>query len=146
MITYVDWNKHNSIDKAVKLLRDKLLYEQAVRDERVIETLCIYFRKACVLLSEDPSNQFFKNGIVEAKEVYIRMTAGRELSDRFKQALQDLKEVVQNGGLAQDSTAEQHFRTIRAFMAKVMEVGVYQDHMSKEEVLQYIENVTVRIQ
>ena len=28
MITYVDWDRHNSIDKAVKLLRDKLLDEQ----------------------------------------------------------------------------------------------------------------------
>ena len=34
MITYVDWDKHNTIDKAVKLLRDKLRDEQQVRDER----------------------------------------------------------------------------------------------------------------
>src|SRR5919202_1702487 len=44
MITYVDWDKHNSIDKAVKLLKDKLLDEQNVRDDRIIETLCTYFR------------------------------------------------------------------------------------------------------
>jgi hypothetical protein len=62
MITYVDWDKHNSIDKAVKLLRDKLLDEQTIRDQRVIETLCTYFRNACILLAEDPSNEFFKNG------------------------------------------------------------------------------------
>jgi hypothetical protein len=61
MITYVDWEKHNSIEKAVKLLRDKLLDERSVRDERVIETLSTYFRNALVLLEEDPSNDFFKN-------------------------------------------------------------------------------------
>jgi len=62
MITYVDWDRHNSIDKGVKLLRDKLLDEQRIRDERVIETLCTYFRNACVLLSEDTDSIFFKNG------------------------------------------------------------------------------------
>jgi hypothetical protein len=62
MITYVDFDKHHTIDKTVKLLRDKVLDEQSIHDERVIEALCAYFRNACVLLSEDPSNDFFKNG------------------------------------------------------------------------------------
>jgi hypothetical protein len=62
MITYVDWDKHNTIDKAVKLLRDKLLDEQHVHDQRVIESLCTYFRNACIFLAEDPDNSFFKNG------------------------------------------------------------------------------------
>src|ERR687883_945619 len=59
MITYVDWYKHNSIDKSVNLLRDKLLYEQIIRDQRVIETLCTYFRNACVSLAADPDSIFF---------------------------------------------------------------------------------------
>jgi hypothetical protein len=67
MITYVDWDRDNSIDKAVKLLRDKLLDEQNVRDERVIAPLCTYFRNACILLQEDPDNDFFKNGNAKSK-------------------------------------------------------------------------------
>jgi hypothetical protein len=62
MITYVDFDKYNTIDKTVKLLSDKLLEEQIIRDQRVIETICTYFRNACVLLAEDPSNEFFKKG------------------------------------------------------------------------------------
>ena len=67
MTTYIDFDNHNSIDKTVKLLRDKLLDEQSVRDERVIETLCTYFRNALVLLAEDQNNDFFKNGNGKAK-------------------------------------------------------------------------------
>jgi hypothetical protein len=52
MITYVDFDKHNNIDKTVKLLRDKLLDEQSIRDERVIEALCAYFRNACELMQK----------------------------------------------------------------------------------------------
>jgi hypothetical protein len=61
MITYVDFNKHNTIDKTVNLLREKLRNEQMIEDDKVVETLCSYLRNACVLLSEDPEVEFFKN-------------------------------------------------------------------------------------
>jgi hypothetical protein len=90
MITYVDFDKHNSVDKTVKLLRDKLQYEQTIRDQRVIETLCNYFRNACVLLSEDPSNGFFKNGngkavIATKKKTKVQLKSRAEKEHELRQ-------------------------------------------------------------
>jgi hypothetical protein len=65
LITYVDFDKHD-LDKSVKLLQDKLVDEQQVEDKAdkgTVEALVSNFRNACILLSEDPTNnEFFKNG------------------------------------------------------------------------------------
>ena len=64
MITYVDFDKHD-LTKSVKLLQDKLLDEQLVESKAgkdTLEGLVAYFRNACILLQEDPDNEFFKNG------------------------------------------------------------------------------------
>ncbi|HJT49341.1 MAG TPA: hypothetical protein VJ729_14245 [Nitrososphaeraceae archaeon] len=89
MITYVDWDKHSSIDRTVKLLRDKLLYEQAIHDQRVIETLCVYLRNACILLSEDPSNNFFKDGnrkaVIATKKKKVQLKSRSEQEQERQQ-------------------------------------------------------------
>ena len=61
MITYFDFDEYNSIEKTVKLVRDKPIEEQKV-DVKVVEILCTYLRNACVSLEEDPDSEFFKNG------------------------------------------------------------------------------------
>jgi hypothetical protein len=64
LITYVDFDKHD-LEKSVKLLQDKLLDEQIVEDKAGKDTvtgIVAYFRNACVLLSEDSNNDFFKDG------------------------------------------------------------------------------------
>jgi hypothetical protein len=86
-ITYIDWDKHNSIDKVVKLLRDKLLDEQSIRDERVIESLCSYFRNACVLLSENPEVEFFKNG--KSKKKSCKKSKSNKKSGQVQQQEQE---------------------------------------------------------
>jgi len=90
MITYPDWDRYNSIDKAVKLLHDKLIEEQQVHDERVIDTLCTYFRNACVQLQGDPSSEFFKfkNGNGNGN--------GKEKKDQSESAAQKLLKLAQD--------------------------------------------------
>jgi hypothetical protein len=82
MITYIDWDKHNSIDKAVKLQKDKLLDEQSIRDERVIESLCIYFRNSCVLLSEKSEVDFFKDGNGKSGKKASKKSDNKEQNQR----------------------------------------------------------------
>jgi hypothetical protein len=64
MKTYADFDKHD-LNKSVKSLHDKLVDEQQVESKTgkdTVEGLVAYFRNACILLQEDPSNEFFKNG------------------------------------------------------------------------------------
>jgi hypothetical protein len=68
MITYVDFDK-NSLDKSLKLLQDKLLYEGIVEGKagkNIVEDLVAYFRNACQSRIDDkePDFDFFKNGNV----------------------------------------------------------------------------------
>jgi predicted DNA-binding transcriptional regulator len=62
MNTVVDFDKHNSVAKTIKLLRDKLKTEGLIEDEKVIAMLCTYLWNACVELEQDPDSTFFKNG------------------------------------------------------------------------------------
>jgi hypothetical protein len=69
MIIYIDFDRHN-LDKSVKLLHDKLIYEQQIESKAgkdTLEGLVAYFRNACVSLQEDQNNDFFKNGKTKPK-------------------------------------------------------------------------------
>jgi hypothetical protein len=57
--TYPNFDKHD-INKSVKFLEDQLLDEKKI-EKGTVEALVSNFRNECILVSEDPNNDFFKN-------------------------------------------------------------------------------------
>src|SRR4051812_18910641 len=64
--TYPKFDKHD-INKSVKFLEDQLLDEKKT-EKGTVEALISNFRNECILLSEDPNNDFFKNGEGKTKK------------------------------------------------------------------------------
>jgi hypothetical protein len=62
LIMYPKFDKHD-IDKSVLFMEYQLLKETEDKiADSTVEALVSNYRNACILLSEDPSNDFFKNG------------------------------------------------------------------------------------
>lgn len=51
----------------------------------------------------------------------------KEGSDRFEQALKDLNEIVDRGGLAQDKTTNESFKTIQSLIGDIIRIGGQED-------------------
>ena len=65
----------------------------------------------------------------------------QKVSERFKRALQDLKEVAQSGGLVQDDTPKKRFDTVLALVGKIMKIGIQEGKLSEDEVRSHIRTV-----
>jgi hypothetical protein len=65
----------------------------------------------------------------------------QKVSERFKRALQDLKEVAQSGGLVQDDTPKKIFDTVLALVGKIMKIGIQEGKLSEDEVRSHIRTV-----
>jgi hypothetical protein len=89
--TYAKFDKHD-INKSVKFLEDQLLDEQKT-EKGTVEALVSNFRNECILLQEDPGNDFFKNGKEKAKKLKPKSKSESQKSKR-KSSFKDILQII----------------------------------------------------